>query len=351
MRNCVTENGTTYTDPFEYLDDFFAACPDCRVDYIAVHCYMNTVSALQWYIGEFKKYGKPIWLTEFAGWESNGNINNLDDQISFMMGAVDFLETDPDVFRYSWFIGRGGGIANYPYIDILGANGALTELGKVYKQMPVHDADKVIDIPARIEAEEYNTMSGILLEKTKDENGFANVGYIDAGDWLEYKINVPADDNYAISFRVASTKNSTINILFDGTNKLTQNFGNSGGWQTWTTANNNVNLTKGAHTLRLQAVTDGFNLNWFQIGDVVSSLDKHDYSDEFVVYPNPSIGVLKIKTSCKVTEIVIYDLNGNKVMETSFNETLNLRKLSKGVYILKALNRGTVLAARQIVLE
>ncbi len=133
---CVSENGTKYQDPFDYLDAFFDACVGCRVDHIAVHSYMNNIGALSWFIGEFKKYEKPIWLTEFAGWESNGTINNVNDQISFMIGAVDFLEADPDVFRYSWFIGRGDGISNYPYIDILGADGTLTALGEFYKQMP-----------------------------------------------------------------------------------------------------------------------------------------------------------------------------------------------------------------------
>ncbi len=350
--NCVEENGTTYTDPFEYLDDFFAACSDCRVDYIAVHSYMNTVSALQWYIGEFKKYGKPIWLTEFAGWESNGNINNFDDQISFMIGAVDYLESDPDVFRYSWFIGRGSGILNYPYIDILGANGELTELGKVYKQMPVHDADKVVDIPARIEAEEYNTMSGVLLEKTTDESGFANVGYIDAGDWLEYRINVPNDNSYAISFRVASTKNSTLNILIDETNRLTQNFNNTGGWQVWTTVSNDINLTKGTHTLRLQAVIDGFNLNWFKIGDVVSNFSKHNHVDGFVVYPNPNNGFLKMKASKEVSTIKVFDMMGKRILELPFSEMLNLNKLIQGFYVLKAFDkRGRMLTTKQIIIE
>jgi hypothetical protein len=48
--------------------------------------------------------------------------------------------------------------------------------------MPVHDETRVVQIPATIEAEEYNKMSGIQLQKTADETGFANVGYIDAGD-------------------------------------------------------------------------------------------------------------------------------------------------------------------------
>ena len=147
---CVEENGVTYYSPFDYLDDFFAACQDCRVDYIAVHSYMNNVSSLQWYINEFKSYGKPIWLTEFAGWEQNGTINNISDQINFMMGAVDFLESDTAVFRYSWFIGRGSGISTYPHIDILGVNGELTELGQAYTQMPFHNDSLIVEIPARI---------------------------------------------------------------------------------------------------------------------------------------------------------------------------------------------------------
>ncbi len=350
--DCVEENGTIYTDPFEYLDDFFAACPDCRVDYIAVHSYRNTVSALQWYIGEFKKYGKPIWLTEFAGWEPNGNINNLDDQISFMMGAVDFLETDPNVFRYSWFIGRGGGITNYPYIDILGANGQLTPLGEVYKQMPIHEVNKVVDIPARIEAEEYNTMDGILLEKTADANGFANVGYIDAGDWLEYKINVPADDNYTIHFRVATTKSATLNIIIDGINQQTQNFGNSGGWQVWTTESNTISLTQGEHTIRLQAVTDGFNFNWFQIGDVTTAIEANDLSTEFIVYPNPNSGIFRIKASDEVVNLQVFDFSGRKIKEIPFAKSINLTDLPKGIYVLKAINKNNkVLATNKITIE
>jgi len=117
--NCVTENGTTYNSPFDYLDDFFEQCPNCRVDHIAIHSYMNTIEALSWYVNEFKKYNRPIWVTEFAGWEENGNIESIDDQINYMISAVDYLESESDVFRYAWFIGRNNGINNYPYIGVV----------------------------------------------------------------------------------------------------------------------------------------------------------------------------------------------------------------------------------------
>ena len=58
--------GCWETNPYTYMDKFFAACTNCQIDYVAVHWYACTLSALQSYINGFKKYGKPIWLTEFS---------------------------------------------------------------------------------------------------------------------------------------------------------------------------------------------------------------------------------------------------------------------------------------------
>lgn len=333
---CVQENGTTYNSPFDYLDDFFAECQDCRVDYIAVHSYMNTVSALEWYINEFKSYGKPIWLTEFAGWESNGVINNITDQINYMIGAVDFLEYDTCVFKYSWFIGRGSGINTYPHIDLLGANGELTELGQVYTQMPIHNDSLIVDLPARIEAEAYNNMSGILLEKTIDVTGFANVGYIDSGDWLEYRINVPNDTILPIYFRIASTKNSELNVLIDGTIVLTQSFTNSGGWQNWLTYENNIDLSSGEHVIRLEAATNGFNINWFIIGLNTLGLASTTIGD-FKVYPNPTSNTIKIEIANRKNCMVhMMDVLGKTIIyrELPSSGMLDISFLQKGMYIL-----------------
>src|SRR5450759_90634 len=115
--SCVYENGTTYTNPFTWLDDFFTACKGCRVDYIALHWYGGG-NSMAGYIEDARKYGKPIWVTEFADWESGITAEN---QKSYLAGTVNFLERDPDVFRYSWFIGRGGGANVYPYIDLYGS--------------------------------------------------------------------------------------------------------------------------------------------------------------------------------------------------------------------------------------
>ncbi|RYG64693.1 hypothetical protein EON77_19425, partial [bacterium] len=50
-------------------------------------------------------------------------------QKTYMDAAIPFLESDPNVFRYSWFIGRS---SNAGPIDILGSPGTLTPLGQAY---------------------------------------------------------------------------------------------------------------------------------------------------------------------------------------------------------------------------
>src|SRR5665811_179676 len=117
---CVSENGTTYYNPFDYLDDFFTACTDCQIDYIGLHWYGGGNSIVN-YVNTARKYNKPIWVTEFAAWD--GSVKTPGDQQKYLAGTVNFLERDPDVYRYSWFIGRttNGPNSNH-YIDLYGAD-------------------------------------------------------------------------------------------------------------------------------------------------------------------------------------------------------------------------------------
>src|SRR6185369_8588672 len=62
------------TDPFHYLDAFFAACSGCRVDAVAIHIYVgcsptgdNKAQYLINHVETYKKrFAQPLWLTEFA---------------------------------------------------------------------------------------------------------------------------------------------------------------------------------------------------------------------------------------------------------------------------------------------
>lgn len=119
------------TDPFEWFDEFFAACQGCRVDHLAVHWYACTRDALTWYIGEMKRYDLPIWLTEFSCLDAEDK--SVAVQKQYMQEALEYLEDEPAVARYSWFTGRWEAT---PSIDLLGESGQLTELGQLYVSAP-----------------------------------------------------------------------------------------------------------------------------------------------------------------------------------------------------------------------
>ena len=83
-----------YNDPWKWLDEFFAQPGVSLEDVsgIAIHCYMGSAASMKNYLDKFKKYGKPIWLTEFCNW-ANNNIS-LEAQMEYMVQAMNLLEAD-----------------------------------------------------------------------------------------------------------------------------------------------------------------------------------------------------------------------------------------------------------------
>jgi hypothetical protein len=122
------------TDPFDWLSKFFAACTGCQVDYVAMHWYACTKSALTSTVAKYEQqFGKPLWVTEFSCLDTSSDVTDT-YELSYMQDAVAALEADPMVFRYSWFTGRS---TSSPPISVLGADGGvLTPLGEQYVTLP-----------------------------------------------------------------------------------------------------------------------------------------------------------------------------------------------------------------------
>lgn len=123
-------------------------------------------------------------------------------------------------------------------------------------------------VPSTIQAEAYCQMSGVLLETTSDTGGGQNAGWIDAGDWMAYRVSIPHNGAYTVSYRIASPSGGgTIRLERLGGSPV---FGSitvpsTGGWQSWQTISHTVNLTAGDQEIAIAAATGGFNFNWFSI--------------------------------------------------------------------------------------
>ncbi|WP_340006698.1 carbohydrate-binding protein [Paenibacillus sp. FSL K6-0276] len=125
--------------------------------------------------------------------------------------------------------------------------------------------EKIVPIPGKIEAENYNAMSGVQTEPSSE--GTLNVGYIDAGDWMDYNVNVATTGIYTVNYRVAVNVGYTgeVQLQVNGVNLKTTSIPSTGGWQNWATVSDTVTLSAGPQTIRLYASKTGLNLNWFQL--------------------------------------------------------------------------------------
>ena len=125
-----------YSDPVVWLDTFYATYQasqgrDPRIDYLAFHWYDYGLSQQ---LDHLQKYGKQIWITEMANW--NPNIDSYSKQIVQMIEMVAICESRDDVFRYAWFIGRGGLPDNHYTYLFNQESGDLNNLGYTYINLP-----------------------------------------------------------------------------------------------------------------------------------------------------------------------------------------------------------------------
>lgn len=359
--NCVSVGGTTYYSPFDWLDDFFDACTGCKVDHIALHWYGGG-NSITGYIEDARQYNKPIWVTEFAAWDNS--VNNPQDQKNYLAGTVNFLERDPQVYRYAWFIGRTASGPNaFPYIDLYGADGMLTELGQLYFDIPVYDPEMKFQVPGRIEVEEYYLMSGLFGELTQDSDGFMNLGWTNNNDWAEYNIEVQESGTYYLNARVAGINPGKFDLLVDGQLLTSVNTPNTGGWQSWITVSSLVTLQAGAHVLRMVVRDDGFNINWISITE--NALGIHELDEmETSIFPNPvrdGIVNVSLKTGrsggqywCTLMDVLGKEVFSQSVKLNRSNFQLNIQengRLEAGIYFLQITGENGIGSAKLILQE
>jgi hypothetical protein len=106
---------------------------------------------------------------------------------------------------------------------------------------------------------------GVDIELCQDAvSNKYNVAWTEAGEWLQYSVNVLEEGVYTLGFRTAAPAATGKISIRSGNVKLTPSVSlpNTGGYQTWSTTEvKDVYLKKGWNKLRLHIENGGFNLN------------------------------------------------------------------------------------------
>jgi endoglucanase len=201
-------------------------------------------------------------------------------------------------------------------------------------------------LPAKVEAEDYAVNNGFEFEDTEDVGGGQNAGYAATGKYLDYIIYTEKAVSCNIDLRVAVNKASARIAMYDigETNQLINavTLSNTGGWQKWQTQQSTAHFKRGKNIFRIQAITDGFNLNWFEFsnlqetGVASSRLSNHPVK----VYPNPVKDYLYIVLNQPADVCLsLNDLTGRVQYANNYS---NLEKIKidvssfyNGIYVLQ----------------
>ena len=109
----------------QWMDEFMEHCKGCRIDAIAIHTYEGTTGGVEYWVGKFTKYGKPVWVTEMAQPHAH-------DCGSYANSIAKSFESDSRVGRYAWFMNRGDG-GSLSACSLFHNSGEISSVGTGYK--------------------------------------------------------------------------------------------------------------------------------------------------------------------------------------------------------------------------
>jgi endonuclease/exonuclease/phosphatase family metal-dependent hydrolase len=142
-----------------------------------------------------------------------------------------------------------------------------------------------VTIPGTIQAEDFdNGGEGVAYHDTTSGNaggayrqtdvdlepasgGGYDVGWMSAGEWLNYSVNVASAGQYTVQLRVASPNGGVIHVGFNTASNVwtAATIPSTGGWQSWTTVSVPVTLGAGKQLMTLLSDTGGFNVDYASV--------------------------------------------------------------------------------------
>lgn len=120
------------------------------------------------------------------------------------------------------------------------------------------------DVDASNNGGQYRPTEGVDIEQTTEEGGY-DVGWTNAGEWMNYTIDVKKSGQYTLAVTAGSPHDpdpiGSFRVEIDGEDITgAMSCPNTGGYQDWTDVTKLVHLEKGVHILRLYELSGAYNL-------------------------------------------------------------------------------------------
>jgi chitinase len=268
-------------------------------------------------------YARPSWKS-FATLVAEGANPNSDTYNGDYFNGISTIKQKTNL---AFDRGLGGMMIWELSQDATGSNSLLSAIKQVVDERNGSGTTQspyggtVRTIPGKIEAEHYdlggqgvayNDLSAgnsgsafrsdnVDLEASTDAGTGYNVGWVQAGEWLEYTVNVATAGSYSLEVRVAATAaGNSFHIELDGVNVSgTITVPNTTGWQTWQSVTvTTTSLTAGQKVLRIVMDTGDFNLNYVNFSSSTSN-------------PPPSVGITSPATGATYTAPATLTINAS----------------------------------------
>ena len=220
-------------------------------------------------------------------------------------------------------------------------------------------------IPGKIEAESFTENYGFSAENCTDIGGGKDMGFSDAGDYLDYLVYIQEAGTYIVDYRYSTPDNNTkaeLSLMDVGIKTVLQtiDFTATGDWQKWSNKTISVNLPAGLRRIRITVNTARFNTNYMNfVKSTNTSTDFIPDTNHLEIYPNPSNGILYLKPTLNLGESVDIQaidifgkINYRQIIKNQNNslQTIDLSCMAKGIYIIK-IGSGKYLISKKVIIN
>lgn len=198
----------------------------------------------------------------------------------------------------------------------------------------------------------YRPNESVDIEDRPD-GGF-QVGYLEAGEWMEYSIDVPQAGTYTITSKVASLAGGgKMHFSFGGVAAPQLSIPITNSWTTLTDLITTVNLKAGKQLMRVTIdALPAFNLDKF-VFELSTDLQIDKYNSILSVSPNPVVNKLQIELTNFSFPCVasLVSISGQKIRDIQLEKQIteiDAENLKSGVYVLQITDKSNSVTTKFI---